>query len=67
MGGMSSISSMIAKWKNLIDSDCSWSVFFSSFLSLFFLNKRTLSFAFRLVIHAYCKVEVKIVLKLQAQ
>ena len=45
------------------------SLFLCFFFSLFF-KKQKLSLTvlhYRLVIHAYCKVEVRIVLKLQAQ
>lgn len=75
MGGMSSISSMIGKWEILILitlGQLPLSFFLSFFRSfvlsffhsfLFFLRKQKLSLTvlhYRLVIHAYCKVEVKV-------
>lgn len=74
MGGMSSISSMIGKMGNT-DSDHLWSAFLFLFLSFFlffflFFKKAKIKFNtlhYRLVIYAYCKMEVKIVFRLQAQ
>ena len=67
---------MIVKWEiSLILITLSFFVsfllsFFLSSFFFFFLRKQKLSLTvlhYRLVIYAYCKVEVKIVLKLQAQ
>lgn len=72
MGGMSSISSMIGKWEILILITLGqlppfflsfFLSFFRSFVLSFFLRKQKLSLTvlhYRLVIHAYCKVEVKV-------